>query len=463
MYQIDFNHPVSVYFVGIGGSGMSSLAEILVDAGFRVSGSDRSRSAYTDMLESKGITVFYGQRSENITDEIDCAVFTSAIPKDNPEYIALHEKNIPCLTRAQLLGQVMKKYQMSIAVSGTHGKTTTTSMISEILLKAELDPTLSIGGILKTIGGNARVGKSEYFVVEADEYTNSFLNFFPKISIILNIEEDHPDFFKDLADIRSSFRKFAELLPADGCLIINSAIPDLEEITAGLPCRVITYGTGPEADYYSSDIICDEMGCPSFTLHSPGQKPRRFSLQVRGEHNVSNALAAIALADLLSINSGTTADALHAYSGTNRRFEYKGTVGGVTVIDDFAHHPTEIAATLKAAANYPHKTLWCVFQPHTYTRTKALLKEFAEALTLADNVVLTDIYPSREPISLGTSLGIHSEILQREIQALGKKCNYFPTFDEIENYLLENCINGDLLITMGAGDVLKIGENLLGL
>ena len=462
MYQIDFDHPVSVYFLGIGGSGMSSLAEILVDAGFRVSGSDKSRSTFTNVLESKGITVFYGQRAENITDEIDCAVFTSAVPKDNPEYIALQEKNIPCLTRPQLLGQIMKKYTTPIAVSGTHGKTTTTSMISEILLKADLDPTISIGGILKTIGGNARVGRSEYFVVEADEYTNSFLNFFPKIEIILNIEEDHPDFFKNLADIRSSFRKFAELLPADGCLIINSAIPHTEEITDGLPCRIITYGFGPEADYYPDGITYDEMGCPSFTLHSPGQNNRQFSLQVRGEHNICDALAAIALADQLSIDRRLTAEALHAYNGAVRRFEYKGTVGGVTIIDDFAHHPTEIAATLKAAAKYPHKTLWCVFQPHTYTRTKALLKDFAKALTLADQVVLADIYPSREPVSLGSELGISSEVLQQEIRSLGKECFYFPTFDEIENFLLENCIKGDLLITMGAGDVLKIGENLLG-
>lgn len=462
MYQIDFNHPVSIYFVGIGGISMSGLAEILADAGFRVSGSDRTRSTLTDNLEARGITVFYGQRTENITDDIDCAIFTSAIRQDNPEYIAIHEKNIPSLTRAELLGQLMKNYKTPIAVSGTHGKTTVTSMVSKILLKADTDPTLSIGGILKDIDGNIRVGGSEYFVAEACEYTNSFLSFFPKIGIILNIEEDHLDFFKDLADIRRSFRKFAELLPADGCLIINSSIPDLAEITDGLRCRVITYGTSRDADYSSDSITYDNMGLPTFTLYCHSQKSRNISLQVPGEHNVNNALAAIALADLLAIPLDTAAAALYDYRGTDRRFEYKGTIGGVTVIDDYAHHPTEIAATLKAAINYPHKTLWCVFQPHTYTRTKALLKEFAEALTLADKVVLADIYPSREPVSLGVSLGISSEILQQEIQALGKECYYFPTFDEIENFLLENCINGDLLITMGAGDVLKIGENLLG-
>lgn len=459
MYQIDFNHPCSVYFVGIGGISMSGLAELLADAGFHVSGSDRSRSALTDMLESKSVTVFYGQHAENITDDLDVVVFTSAIRPDNPEYVAAHEKNIPCLTRAELLGQIMKNYDTPIAVSGTHGKTTTTSMISEILLHADTDPTLSIGGILKTIGGNMRIGRSGYFVTEACEYTNSFLSFFPKIGIILNIEEDHLDFFQDLADIRRSFRKFAELLPADGCLIIGSDIDNLEEITRGLPCRVITFGSDAKADYYSSRISYDEAGHVSFLLHSPEKTPREIALRVPGEHNVMNALAAAALADLLGIASETTTAALHEFTGAERRFEYKGTIGGVTVIDDYSHHPTEICAALKAAANYPHKTLWCVFQPHTYTRTKAFMKEFAQALTLADKIVLADIYAARET----DHLGISSETLKEEIEALGREAFYFPTFDEIENFLLENCINGDLLITMGAGDVLKIGENLLGI
>ncbi len=464
MYTIDFHHPISIYFVGIGGISMSGLAEILLDAGFRVSGSDRDKSALTEILEKKGITVFYGQRAANITDDIDCVVFTSAIRKDNPEYIATMEKGIPFLTRAQLLGQIMKNYRTPVAISGTHGKTTTTSMVSEILLAADADPTLSIGGMLKTIGGNIRVGRSDYFVTEACEYTNSFLSFFPKIGIILNIEEDHLDFFKDLADIRHSFHEFARLLPADGCLILNGDIPDYEEITKDLSCRIITFAgsavtsSGAPADYHPTDIRYDEQGHPSFLLHDPSGHCTEFSLNVPGQHNVSNALAAIALADLLNIERHITAKALHNFSGTDRRFEYKGTIGGVTIIDDYAHHPTEITATLKAAANYPHKTLWCVFQPHTYTRTKAFLKEFAKALTLADKVVLADIYAARET----DHLGISSETLQRELEALGQECYYFPTFDEIENFLLENCINGDLLITMGAGDVLKIGENILG-
>ncbi len=458
MYQIDFRHPGSVYFVGIGGISMSGLAEILADAGFTVSGSDRQRSPLTEALEQKGINVLYGQRAENITEDIDCAVFTSAIRQDNPEYIAVQEKNIPSLTRAQLLGQLMKNYDIPIAVSGTHGKTTTTSMISEILLRADTDPTLSIGGILKTIGGNIRVGGKHYFVTEACEYTNSFLSFAPRIGIILNIEEDHMDFFKDLEDIRRSFRRFALLLPADGCLIFNRSIPRAEEFLQGLPCRVVTYDSKPGADYYFDGYSCDEKGHTSFTLHSPSGQ-QQISLQVPGVHNASNATAAIALSDLLSIPRETAAAALLSYTGADRRFEYKGTIGGVTVIDDYAHHPTEIAATLKAAADYPHKTLWCVFQPHTYSRTKAFLKDFAKALALADRVVLADIYAARETDTLGVS----SLTLQEEIQALGRDCAYFPTFDEIENFLLENCINGDLLITMGAGDVHKIGENLLGI
>ncbi len=459
MYQIDFNTPCSVYFVGIGGVSMSGLAEILADAGFKVSGSDRSRSALTERLEEKEITVFYGQRAENITDDLDLVVFTSAIHPDNPEYVAAHEKQIPCLTRAQLLGQLMKQYDTPIAVSGTHGKTTTTSMVSEILLGADTDPTLSIGGVLKKIGGNIRIGHSGYFVTEACEYTNSFLSFFPKIGIILNIEEDHLDFFKDLSDIRASFRKFAQLLPEDGCLIIGSAVENISEITEGLKCRVITFGMDSSSDCYPTNLEYNDFGHPRFTVHGHNGSEREISLKIPGEYNILNALAAIALADYLEISPDTTAAALASFTGADRRFEYKGCIGGVNVIDDYAHHPSEISAALQAAQKYPHKTLWCVFQPHTYTRTKAFLKEFAQALTYADKVVLADIYAARET----DHLGISSETLKAEIEVLGQECYYFPTFDEIENFLLENCINGDLLITMGAGDVLKIGENLLGI
>lgn len=460
MYQIDFQHPIHIYFVGIGGISMSGLAEVLREEGFRVSGSDKQKSPLTEMLESKGIRIFYGQEKSNITPDIDCAVFTSAIHPDNPEYIAVHELGIPALSRAELLGQMMRNYEMPVAVSGTHGKTTTTSMLSEILLDADLDPTLSVGGILKSIGGNIRVGHSGYFVTEACEYTNSFLSFFPKIGVILNIEEDHLDFFKDLADIRSSFHRFAGLLPADGALVVNGGIDRLSEITEGLSCRVITFGTAPDCDYHPADVAFDGKGCPSFTVCSPADgEPLRVTLGVPGEHNILNALAALAVSDLLGVERTMACTALAGFHGTDRRFEYKGQLGGVTIIDDYAHHPTEITATLRAAANYPHNRIWCVFQPHTYSRTKAFMKDFAKALSLADRVVLADIYASRET----DTLGISSKTLLSELKSLGCECSYFPSFDEIEKFLLQNCINGDLLITMGAGDVHKIGENLLGI
>lgn len=457
MYQIDFKKPIHVFFMGIGGISMSGLAEILLSEGFRVSGSDRQQSHLTEALCEKGAEIYYGQKKENLASNPDLIVYTSAIKKDNPEFVAGHELGIPFLTRAQLLGQMMKNYKIPIAVSGTHGKTTTTSMLSQILLEADKDPTLSIGGIYQAIGGNIRVGGSDYFVTEACEYTNSFLSFFPKIGIILNIEEDHLDFFKDIDDIRNSFHEFARLLPSDGALIINGDIPHVREITASLACRVITFGTSSACDYSPSEITYDEFGHPSFTLTGPDGTKDSYTLRVPGLYNVYNASAAVAAARLLGIDGGIIRQSLSDFNGTDRRFEYKGKVNGITIIDDYAHHPTEITATLQAAKNYPHKTIWCVFQPHTYSRTKAFLPEFAQALSHADKLVLADIFAAREK----DTLGISSQTLQAEIEKLGHECYYFPTFDEIENFLLENCTKDDLLITMGAGDVVKIGESLL--
>ena len=462
MYQIDFNKPVAVHFIGIGGISMSGLAEVLLQRGFTVSGSDAKESDLTCHLTQKGATIYYGQRSSNMDANPDVVVYTAAIHPDNPELAAARQKSIPCMTRAELLGELMKNYDTPIAISGTHGKTTTTSMLSSILLQMDTDPTLSIGGILQSIGGNIRIGQSGVFVTEACEYTNSFLSFFPKISAILNIDADHLDFFKDLSDIRCSFRKFSELLPQDGTLVINGEIPSLSEITDDLKCHVITYGCDPAFDIYATDITYDELARPSYTFHQKtkgGEIVFPVTLGVTGEHNVSNSLAAIAIALLLGGQTEDIQKGALAFSGTDRRFQYKGMLGKTTVIDDYAHHPTEITATLQTAKKYPHKTTWCVFQPHTYTRTKSLLSEFAKALCLSDQVVLADIYAARET----DTLGISSETLQAEIKKLGGNCHYFSSFDAIENFLLEKCEPDDLLITMGAGDVFKIGENLLGL
>ena len=457
MYKIDFNHPCHVHFIGIGGISMSGLAEILMKEGFTVSGSDNKESSLTDHLTDKGAVIFYGQKASNIIDGINVVVYTAAIHEDNEEFMEAKRQGLPMLSRAELLGQLMTNYDTPIAVSGTHGKTTTTSMLSHIFLAGDMDPTISVGGILKAIHGNIRVGSSGLFVTEACEYTNSFLHFFPKISVILNIDADHLDFFKDLDDIRHSFRLFAELLPEDGTLVINGDIENLSYITDGLACRVVTFGREASLDYSASDIQYDEQGNASFDLIRHGIPSGHVTLSVGGEHNVYNALSAIAVADLLGVSAETIQEGLLSFHGTDRRFEYKGEFNGITVIDDYAHHPTEIEATLKSAAHYPHRELWCIFQPHTYTRTKALFDEFAQALSHTDHLILADIYAARET----DTLGISSEQLARAAASYGCDAIYLPSLDEIEKYVRDHCQSGDLLITMGAGDVVNIGEDLL--
>ena len=457
MYKIDFKKPLHVHFIGIGGISMSGLAEILLGEHFTISGSDSKPSTLTERLVSLGATIFYPQKASNIINGIDVVVYTAAIHEDNPEFAAAKRQNLPMLSRAELLGQLMTNYETPIAISGTHGKTTTTSMLSHILLEAETDPTISVGGILNAIGGNIRVGGSDIFVTEACEYTNSFLNFLPKISVILNVEEDHMDFFKDIDDIRCSFHRFASILPKDGTLVINKNIEQLEAITNNLDCKVITYSEVQEADYGAANITFDELGNASFDLIRYGEFVDRIKLSVAGNHNVSNALSTIAVAELLQIPMETIKKGILSFGGTVRRFQYKGERNGFTIIDDYAHHPTEIRATLTSARNYPHKDIWCIFQPHTYTRTKAFFHEFAEALSLADHVILADIYAARETDTLGMS----SEALAEEIKKLGTDAYYLPSFEAIENFVLEKVIHGDVLITMGAGDVVNIGDSLL--
>jgi len=457
MYKINFNNPVHVHFIGIGGISMSGLAEILLQEGFTISGSDFKESALTKKLASKGAAVFYGQKAANIIGGIHVVVYTAAIHEDNEELAEAKRQTLPLLTRAELLGQLMTNYDVPIAVSGTHGKTTTTSMLSHILLEGDLDPTISVGGILKKIGGNIRVGQSQYFLTEACEYTNSFLSFLPKIGIILNVDEDHLDFFKDLNHIIDSFHKFAKLLPADGTLIINGAISGFETIISGLDCQIITYGSELSADYSAANISYDEKGNAAFDLLIRGNFAKRIQLSVNGRHNVMNAVSAISAGMLVGLSLDVIQAGLLTFEGTGRRFEYKGERSGFTVIDDYAHHPTEIRATLSAAVHYPHNELWCIFQPHTYTRTKALFPEFVEALSLADHVIMADIYAARET----DTLGISSEQLAEALKEKGCDAYYLNSFDNIAQFALENCKKGDVLITMGAGDVVNIGDSIL--
>ena len=455
MYTIDFSHPIHIHFIGIGGISMSGLAQILLKEGFQISGSDAHESALTQALAQQGAQIMIGQSADNIRPGYDLVVYTAAIHPDNPEFAAAEKAGIPMLSRAQLLGQMMRNYRSCAAVAGTHGKTTTTSMLSHITMQARLDPTISVGGILKSIGGNIRVGGSDLFITEACEYTNSFLSFFPTIGIILNIDADHLDFFKDLDDIRRSFRKFAQLLPEDGTLIISGDIPDLAEFTQGLPCRVITFG-GEECVCSAGDIAYDSEGCASFTLGFDGQKLGTIRLRVPGEHNVGNALAAAAAAIILGIGFEDIKEGLYSFTGTDRRFEHRGECAGFTIIDDYAHHPTEIRATLTAAKGMSSGEIWCIFQPHTYTRTKALMDDFAEALSLADHVILAEIYPARET----DNLGISSRTLMEKICALGADACCPGDFSAIETFVRENVKPGDLLLTMGAGDVVKIADDL---
>lgn len=450
----------NVYFIGIGGISMSGLAEILKSRGVNVAGTDMNVSNTTKHLESLGIKINIGHKSENITNEYDLVVYTAAVKMDNPELLKAKELSIDIMDRAELLGHIMAEYEDSVAVSGTHGKTTTTSMVSEILLAANTDPTISVGGILPSINGNTKVGTSKYFVAEACEYFDSFLKFNPLVGIILNIEADHLDYFKTFDNVKKSFHKFAGRIPKNGMLIINDEIDNNDFYTENIDCKFEKYSTkNPNSDWYATNIIHHENGKNSFTVLYKGKEIGEINLNIPGEHNISNALAACAAANFLGIPFEKISQGLSNYGGTNRRFQRKGTYKGVNVIDDYAHHPTEIKATLAAAKNVKHNTLWCVFQPHTYTRTYNLFNEFTEAFDDADKIIMADIYAAREK---DTGL-VSSKQLAEKIKERGKDIEYIGSLDDILKYVAKNCNEGDLLITMGAGDVYTVGEKLVAM
>ncbi len=458
MYQIDLKKPVHAHFIGIGGTSMSGLAEYLFDVGFRVSGSDSAHSKYTKHLESLGIEIFYPQKAENIQEGTDVVIFSAAIHPGNPEYDAAVEKGIPMLTRAELLGQLMAFYQHAINISGTHGKTTTTSMVTDIFLDAGLDPAIEIGGMLDDIGGNMRLSKKQdYFVAEACEYTNSFLSFHPTCAIILNVEADHLDFFKDLDDIRHSFRKFVELLPDGGNLIIGADIDNYEYFYEGLNVNVLTFGKAANADYRAENIVYDEFVRPAFDVIEKGVKIGRVQLGVPGEHNVMNALAAIAAARAYDIEMDVIKGALLRYHGTQRRFDIRGHVNGFTVMDDYAHHPQEVDAVLKTLVKYPHHKLWAIQQPHTYSRTKLLMDDFADVLSQADAVLVLDIFPARET----DDLGCHATQLVEKLKERGSEVYYTPTFDDVEKFVIEHGEEGDIFITLGCGNANIVADRIV--
>lgn len=455
MFNLYEDKNKTVHFIGIGGISMSGLAEILLTYGYKVSGSDRSPSHMTEKLKGHGARIFIGHNAENVQGA-DLVVYTAAVKDDNPELMEARRLNIPVMDRAEFLGYIMKGYSKGVAVSGTHGKTTTTSMLSLVLLNAGLDPTIMVGGELDAIGGNVKPGNSPYFITEACEYKGSFLKFNPYVGIILNIDADHLDYYKDINEIYDTFLKFAHIIPEDGVLIGWADDEKVLKIMGEVKCNTLSYGL-KKGDYIATDITYDDRGCASFKASFKGEDLGRFKLSVPGEHNVLNALASIACGHYFEISYENMKESLLAFTGTHRRFEHKGTKNGVVVIDDYAHHPTEIKATIHAASNYPHERFYCVFQPHTYTRTISLFDDFATAFNGVDKLILADIYAAREK----DNGEVNSAMLRDAIASNGVDCLYFDSFEKILDFLKGELKDGDLLITMGAGDVYKIGEDYL--
>lgn len=433
---------------------MSGLAEILIKRGVKVSGSDMNHSSILDNLIADGAIVNYGHSAENITNP-DLVVYTAAVRDDNPELVRAREMGIKTIDRAEMLGSIMKEFTKAIGVAGTHGKTTTTSMLSYILVENDTDPTITVGGELDIIGGNIRTGKSEYFLTEACEYTRSFLKFFPKFAIILNVDEDHLDYFKNIDDIIDAFSDFAALVPPDGTVVANADDPECLKAVENAVANVVTVGFSADADYRAENVTYHDDGTAEFDIVDKNGEVHHESLSVVGAHNVTNALAAYACADALGLDMDITISALSHFGGTKRRYEHKGGINGITVIDDYAHHPTEITATLTSAKKLKANDVWCVFQPHTYTRTKALLHDFAKALSYADKVIVADIYAAREK---DTGL-----VSSKDLTDLVDGAIYMKEFSDIAKYVLENASKDDIVITMGAGDIYKVGEMMLNM
>jgi UDP-N-acetylmuramate--alanine ligase len=457
--MIDFSSVNHVHCIGIGGIGLSAIAEILLNEGYRVSGSDMKESETTDRLISRGANVYLGHRAKNISDA-DLVVYSVAVPKNNPELEAAGEQGIPTVTRAQILGELMARKKNSVAVAGAHGKTTTTAMIALVLKNSGKDPTILVGGNLTEIGGNVRVGNSDYFVTEACEYMDSFLNLSPRYAIILNIDSDHLDYFKDIDHIVRSFESFANLVAEDGAVIAFDANPFVSGIIRQTDRRVITYGFHAGCTYCAYDIKFSSAGLPAFTIEFEGTELCRIQLAVPGDHNVTNALATFACCHDMGLSPDEIRTTLEAFKGTQRRFELLGeTTNGVKIVDDYAHHPNEIEATIKAARNMPGGDLWVIFQPHTYTRTMALHDDFADALAAADKVVMAEIYAARENnIHQISSASIIDKMKENDPS---KAAWFFETFEEITEFVLKFAKPGDLIITMGAGDINTVGEMIL--
>jgi len=444
-----------VHFVGIGGIGMSGIARVLLEEDYRVSGSDLRVSPLTEALVGLGGTVYEGHAANNIAGA-DLVVVSSAVPPHNPEVLAAQESGIPVVGRAQILGQLMED-RYGVAVAGTHGKTTTSAMIALILEQAGLDPTIIVGGVIPELGSNAKAGKGEYLVLEADEYQRTFLGLSPSVAVVTNIEMDHPDYFRDLEDIYQAYLEFVKLVPQEGEIFLCADDPMGQRLEEEPHlAEITTYGLEPRARWRAADLAANAAGGSDFRVLASGRPQGEFSLRIPGRHNVKNGLAALAVSDYLGIDLMEAGKTLAQFRGVERRFQVKGEAAGVMVIDDYAHHPTEIKATLAAARErYPQRRVWAVFQPHTYSRTKALLSEFAASFGDADQVVVTDIYPARET----DDLGINSQELVAAMNHPG--AHYVGPLSDVLTMLCQQLRGDDLLITLGAGDIYQVGEKVL--
>ena len=433
-----------IHLVGIGGVSMRPLALVLRDRGMEITGSDMNASVSTEELQAKGIRVCIGHKAENVLGA-DCVIRTAAAHNDNPEIAAARAAGIPVFERAQAWGVLMQEYPNAVCIAGTHGKTTTTSMSTHILMAAQMDPTVMIGGTLPLLHAGHRVGNGDTIVLESCEYCNSFHSFFPTVAVILNVGADHLDFFKDLEEIKASFRHFAQLIPPEGAVIANGDDPNTADALKGL--KYLRFGFGPDNDVHPEEVSQDYRSC---TVICGGKPWCRLSLSVYGEYNLLNALGACAVAWHMGIDGETAARALAGFRGAGRRLEYKGRCGGAEVYDDYAHHPHEFRALMRAVRTMGYQRVVVAFQPHTYTRTKALFDEFVEELQAPDVLVLAEIYAARER----NLLNIHSSDLAAKIP--GAVC--FDTLPEVSAYLRSIARPGDIILTVGAGDIYKAGE-----
>lgn len=445
-----------IYMIGIGGISMSGIAEILKSWHYEVSGSDKVESSQTKYLEEHGINVYIGQKKENITKDIDLVVYTAAIKEDNPELIAAKNLQIPCMERGAFLGEITKLFPKTIGIAGTHGKTTTTSMVSSVFLAANLDPTIQVGAVLELLGSNYRVGKSPYLLIEACEYKDSFLNFHQESAIVLNIDNDHLDYFKNMDNMEKSYQEYVSKLPANGVLVLNKEDVRCQKLADFTKAKVITVGK-TNADWTYDNVSYDEEGYPSFDVYYQNTFQKRLFLRVTGEYNILNSLACLALCSFYGISLDIIQKGLSSFTGASRRMEFKGELNSAKVYDDYAHHPTEVKETAKGILKKNFHESWVVFECHSYSRFVTYLKEFAACLSLFDHIIIADIYAARET----NSFQANEEDLVQLLQENQKDAIHLRDYETIKTYLKNKVKKGDIIITMGAGNITKLADILV--